>query len=130
MFSHLTLGVNDFARAYRFHAGLMELLGHKQRFAEPDKQWAGWQPAGSARPLFIIRRPFDGGPATPGNGVMAAFEAKNRAVVDRAHAYALVHGGADEGGPGLRPQYHPDYYGAYFRDPDGNKLCVVCHDPS
>jgi hypothetical protein len=50
-------------------------------------------------------------------------------VVDEAWRLAIAHGGMDEGGPGLRPAYHPHYYGAYFRDPDGNKLCVVCHDP-
>jgi catechol 2,3-dioxygenase-like lactoylglutathione lyase family enzyme len=48
--------------------------------------------------------------------------------VDRAHALALAHGGSCAGAPGLRPAYHADYYGAYFRDPDGNKLCVVCHE--
>jgi catechol 2,3-dioxygenase-like lactoylglutathione lyase family enzyme len=58
---------------------------------------------------------------------MLAFDAASRALVDNAYAYALSHGGRDEGAPGLRLHYHPDYYGAYFRDPDGNKLCVVCH---
>ena len=55
--------------------------------------------------------------------------AADRASVDRCHAAAIARGGTDEGAPGLRPQYHPHYYGAYFRDPDGNKLCVCCHDP-
>jgi lactoylglutathione lyase len=128
MLSHLTLGISDFERAHRFHAGLMALLGHRQRFADPEKGWAGWQQAEGGRPLFVIMRPFDGQVASPGNGTMAAFRAASRDVVDKAHAYALAHGGTDEGAPGLRPQYHPNYYGAYFRDPDGNKLCVVCHD--
>ncbi|KVE06791.1 VOC family protein [Burkholderia anthina] len=57
------------------------------------------------------------------------FYAPTRAHVDRCHAFALRHGGTCEGPPGLRPHYHRDYYGAYFRDPDGNKLCVVCHRP-
>ena len=72
-------------------------------------------------------RPFDGQAASAGNGTMTAFQAASRDIVDKAHAYALAQGGTDEGTPGLRPQYHPNYYGAYFRDPDGNKLCVVCH---
>jgi catechol 2,3-dioxygenase-like lactoylglutathione lyase family enzyme len=54
--------------------------------------------------------------------------AKTRSVVEETHALALANGGKDEGKPGLRPHYHANYYGAYFRDPDGNKICVVCHD--
>ncbi len=60
---------------------------------------------------------------------MTALTAPSRAVVDRCHALALAAGGTCEGPPGLRPHYHPAYYGAYFRDLDGNKLCVVCHEP-
>jgi catechol 2,3-dioxygenase-like lactoylglutathione lyase family enzyme len=59
---------------------------------------------------------------------MTAFQVAERNMVDRAHAYALQAGGSDEGAPGLRPHYHANYYGAYFRDPEGNKLCVVCHE--
>ena len=60
---------------------------------------------------------------------MMALVAPGRAADDQAHAIALAHGGACEGAPALRPHYHPDYYGAYVRDPDGNKLCVCCHTP-
>jgi predicted lactoylglutathione lyase len=60
---------------------------------------------------------------------MIALSAVNREVVDAAYRLALSAGGTCEGPPGLRPQYHTNYYGAYFRDPDGNKLCVCCHDP-
>jgi len=60
---------------------------------------------------------------------MVAFLAESRALVDKAYAVALSNGGTSEGAPGLRPEYHEHYYGAYFRDPDGNKLCVVCHLP-
>ncbi|WP_233244506.1 VOC family protein, partial [Acidovorax sp. HMWF029] len=76
---------------------------------------------------FLIGRPFDGQPAAPGNGVMNALLAADRATVDAVHALALQHGGRCEGLPGLRPEYHANYYGAYFRDPEGNKLCVCCH---
>jgi len=58
---------------------------------------------------------------------MVAFNADNRATVDKAFALALTHCGSSEGAPGLRPNYHAHYYGTYLRDPDGNKLCVVCH---
>ncbi|HEX4859541.1 MAG TPA: VOC family protein, partial [Usitatibacteraceae bacterium] len=81
-------------------------------------------------PLFVIAKPFDGQPHERGNGQMVAFLASSRALVDQAHALALAHGGTSEGAPGLRPEYHEHYYGAYFRDPDGNKLCVACHAPA
>ena len=58
---------------------------------------------------------------------MVAFLAESRAIVDQAFSIALANGGTSEGLPGLRPEYHEHYYGAYFRDPDGNKLCVACH---
>ncbi len=69
----------------------------------------------------------DGAPATPGNGTMVSFLASSRAAVDAFHAAALAHGGTDEGAPGLRPQYGAQFYAAYVRDPDGNKLNAVCY---
>jgi catechol 2,3-dioxygenase-like lactoylglutathione lyase family enzyme len=130
MISHVFIGISDFAAAYRFHAAVMAALGHAQRFCDDNKPWAAWQPAGSGRPLFIIGRPYDGAPANPGNGPMTALLAPSRAAVDAAYAAALANGGFCEGPPGLRPHYHANYYGAYFRDPDGNKLGVCCHDPA
>jgi catechol 2,3-dioxygenase-like lactoylglutathione lyase family enzyme len=127
MLSHVHIGVNDFGRALAFYGPVLERLGLVQRFGEPGVPWAGWQAPGVARPLFLVGRPFDGQPATPGNGAMNALLAPDRAAVDAVHALALRHGGTCEGPPGLRPQYHANYYGAYFRDPEGNKLCVCCH---
>jgi catechol 2,3-dioxygenase-like lactoylglutathione lyase family enzyme len=127
VFSHVVVGVRDLDIALGFYDPLMAALGHAPRFREDERGWAGWQPADSDRPLFIVGRPFDGQSAQPGNGAMTAFLAASRAVVEAAYAVALAHGGISEGAPGLRPEYHPDYYGAYFRDPDGNKLCVACH---
>lgn len=128
MISHVFLGVGDFERGFRFHSAVMAALGLPLRFRDDARPWAGWQPAAGDRPLFLIGRPFDGQPAACGNGQMVALLAPTRAAVDAAHAAALAHGGSCEGPPGLRPEYHPNYYGAYFRDPDGNKLCVCCHD--
>jgi len=128
MISHIFLGVGDFDMAFRFHSALMSALGHTLRFRDDARPWAGWQPAAGGRPLFLIGRPFDGQAATCGNGQMTALQAADRATVDRAHAAALANGGCCEGPPGLRPEYHANYYGAYFRDPDGNKLCVCCHE--
>jgi catechol 2,3-dioxygenase-like lactoylglutathione lyase family enzyme len=129
MFSHIHVGTNDFERALAFYRPLMDALGIRARFCEADKPWAGWQSNPDPRPLFLIGKPYDGRPHLPGNGQMVAFLAPMREAVDRAHAVALAHGGSDEGAPGLRPEYHAHYYGAYVRDPDGNKLCFACHAP-
>lgn len=129
MLSHVYLGVRDFDRAIRFWAALAREMNLRFRFEDAATGWAGWQPADADRPLFLIGRPFDGEPASPGNGVMVAFNLGSREGVDRAHALALSLGGRDEGAPGLRPHYHPNYYGAYFRDPDDNKIGLACHRP-
>lgn len=127
MFSHVFVSVTDFDRAFDFYSKVMQVLGLELRFNEPQKPWAGWHSEGKTRPYFVICHPFNGQSHDPGNGQMAAFSAANRAIVDAAHAIALANGGRSEGLPGLRPEYHPNYYGAYMRDPDGNKFCVVCH---
>ncbi len=128
MISHVLIGVTQFERALVFYGAVMDALGLQLKFADAATPWAGWMKPGSLRPLFVISHPFDGAAHAPGNGQMTALLAPTRAAVDAAHAAALVHGGACEGKPGLRPHYHPAFYGAYFRDPDGNKLCVCCHE--
>ncbi|ATQ78075.1 glyoxalase [Massilia violaceinigra] len=127
MISHVFIGVTDFAPAFGFYAALMPELGLALKFSDPAKPWAGWMKPGSPRPLFLIGHPFAGQHAA-GNGQMTALLAPSRAAVERAHATALAHGATCEGAPGLRPEYHATYYGAYFRDLDGNKLCVCCHE--
>jgi lactoylglutathione lyase len=127
MFSHVFTGVSDFDRAMAFYEPLLSCLGLQLRFCERGHPWAGWQMPGVDRPLFIIGRPFDSRAHHPGNGQMVALQAGSRALVDAAYETALAHGGTPEGKPGLRPEYHANYYGAYFRDPDGNKICVANH---
>ena len=129
MISHVHVGIDEFDRALAFYDAVLPVLGLAPRFRDPAKGWAGWQTPGVARPLFLVGKPYDGRPASPGNGQMIALLAADRVTVDRAYAAALRAGGSDEGAPGLRPHYHADYYGAYVRDPEGNKLCICCHQP-
>ena len=128
MISHVHVGVDDFARAFAFYSTVLPELGLELKFKEPENGWAGWMMPGVARPLFLVGLPFNRQPASPGNGQMIAL-APDRSAVDRCHAVALAHGGSSEGAPGLRPHYRANYYGAYFHDPAGNKLCVCCHQP-
>lgn len=129
MFSHVFTSVSDFERAFAFYSGVLAELQLELRFHEPKRPWAGWHAPGGGRPLFVISKPFDGAPHHPGNGQMVAFAAKNRPVVRAAYQAALRLGGRSEGEPGLRPEYHANYYGAYFRDTEGNKVCVATHGP-
>lgn len=129
MLSHVFTSVTDFERAYAFYSALMQVLGHGERFVDRDKPWAGWHSADASRPFFVICKPYNGQPHQAGNGQMVAFDASHRAQVEQAYRSALALGGVCEGPPGLRAHYHAHYFAAYFRDPDGNKLCVVCHQP-
>lgn len=124
MFSHVTVGTNDLAKAGAFYDAVFEALGMSRGFEGETFISYGERSGGR----FFVMSPFNGEPATVGNGVHAAFRAADRVSVDAFHAAALANGGSDEGAPGLRPHYHADYYGAYVRDPDGNKLQAVSHE--
>ena len=129
MISHVHVGVNEFGAAMRFYQAVLPELGLAIKFSDAERQWAGWMKPGVPRPLFVIGTPHDGAPAAVGNGHMVALLAPTRAAVDRFYHVALEAGATCEGPPGLRPHYHADYYGAYVRDPEGNKIAVCCHDP-
>lgn len=118
MIGYVTLGTNDLARGASFYDALAAELGFGRMF-EWDGAIAWGTPGGSAG--IGLMRPFNGEPATVGNGVMAALEAKDHAQVERLYAAALANGGTCEGPPGPRGE-EGGFYGAYFRDPDGNKL--------
>lgn len=124
------VGVTDIARSTKFYDAALSALGlERLRASERYVDYvAKGNPAG--HPQFWICLPFNQERATAGNGTQIGFRAADRASVDRFHAAAMANGGTDEGKPGLRPHYHADFYGAYVRDPDGNKLLAVCHDPA
>ena len=127
MFSHVTVGCDDLDAAARFYDAVLTPLGFTRREVRPDGGplplcWVGRE---RTLPRFYVYRPLDGRAATPGNGAMTAFLAPSTATVDAAHAAGLAAGGSDEGAPGERPRYATGYYGAYLRDPGGNKVHIV-----
>jgi catechol 2,3-dioxygenase-like lactoylglutathione lyase family enzyme len=129
LISHIHLGIEDFPRAFQFYSAVLNELGLVLKFSDPEKSWAGWVAPHAPRPLFLIGKPYNGEPASAGNGQMVALLAPSRPAVERAYEQAISLSATCEGAPGLRPHFHPDYYGAYFRDLDGNKIGICCHDP-
>ena len=123
MFLYITLGTNDLTAAIRFYDPVMATLGLvRARTLETE---AGSAAPDDSRCRLWVTQPFDGRPATVGNGSMPALKAASRDAVDAFHRAALANGGSDEGAPGLRP-FGPSFYACYVRDPDGNKLSAVC----
>ena len=121
-FLYLTLGTNDLARAARFYDAALAPLGLVRRATEPSE--LGYGLPDDRRPRLWITLPFDGKPASIGNGSMPALIAPYQLAVKAFHAAALAHGGSDEGAPGYRP-HGAAFFAAYVRDPDGNKLSAV-----
>lgn len=127
MFSHLTFGTNDLARAEAFYSDVMPTIGQTMIEIDHDEGYLRVGSPNRRNPSLNICPPFDGLPATWSNGFHLAFMAADKEAVDRFFAAALANGGHDDGAPGIRSIYAPDYYGAYARDPDGNKLQAVCY---
>jgi predicted lactoylglutathione lyase len=115
MVGYSTIGTNDMARAGAFYDALLGELGGK-RLMDMGR-FVLW--AGEGGAMFAVANPYDGKPATVGNGVMIALQAKSREQVDAIYQKALALGGTDEGPPGVRGG---TFYAGYFRDLDGNKL--------
>lgn len=125
MISHVTLGTNDVPRAKSFYDPVMACIGYREMSS--SKGHVAYARGEEQPPYLYVLRPYDREPAAPGNGWHCAFMVDDRATVRAFHETALANGGSDEGAPGPRPQYGPTYYGAYVRDPDGNKLQAVCY---
>jgi len=117
MIDHIGLAVSDFARSKEFFQRALAPLGYVV-IMEFDGA-AGFGRDG--KPDFWI------GPGAAGSATHVAFAAAQHSVVDQFYAAAIAAGGRDNGAPGLRPQYHPNYYGAFVIDPDGNNVEAVCH---
>ncbi len=132
MIGYITLGTNDLAKARAFYDGLLGSMGAKRMMEFPDEQggFTLWGTAGD-KPGIALTMPQNRQPAVPGNGNMAALALATRARVDALHALALELGGCCDGPPGLRGDEGPQaFYAAYFRDPEGNKLCAFRMGPA
>ena len=126
MLLYVTLGTNDLARAGRFYDPVLATLSIDRAFSDDSEH--GYRPQGDSRTRIWVTKPFDGKPATQGNGSMLALTATSNADVEAFHQAALANGGTDDGAPGYR--YRPGFYACYVRDPDGNKLSAVCENPT
>lgn len=122
MIHHASLGTNDLERARAFYDPVLATLGI--RLIKMDSRELLY---GTSVYLLNVIRPMNGQPATVGNGSHLAFAAYDRGMVDEFYRVALENGGSSDGPPGIRPEYDDHYYGAFVRDPDGNKIeSVTC----
>ena len=124
MIDHITFRVSDFDRSLRFYDRALAPLGLKRLYDDPHGagRATGY---GDTRPWFWIA---EAAPAS--SGLHIALRASSQAEVEAFHREALAAGGIDNGAPGLRPHYHPGYYGAFVLDPDGHNIEAVFHDPT
>ena len=122
MIDHTGFGVSDYAASKAFYERALAPLGISL-IMEVMEAAAGF--GSNGKPIFWLEEG-----RTPVTEVHVAFLAKDRATVDAFHAAGLEAGGKDNGAPGVRATYHPNYYGAYVLDPDGNNVEAVCHTPA
>ncbi len=128
MYSYATLGSNDLKSSKKFFDATLGAIGVTCFYAGDDA--IAYSKTGTQRPALWVVTPFNGGTAGFGNGAMLCYEASSAEQVNAFYAAALANGGTDEGAPGYRENYSPDFYACYVRDPVGNKLAVVFRDPA
>ena len=121
MIGYVTIGAADVESALPFYDGVFGAIGGERKSFEGG--WAFYGLKGGEGNVGVCK-PFDGQPARGGNGIMIAFAAPSQEAVRAAHAAGLANRGTDEGAPGFRPPDGKSFYGAYLRDPTGNKICV------
>ena len=131
MIAYITVGADDIEAAERFYSAFLPALGYDLDYHQGDLSYVLPKQPGQAvaLPDFYVKAPFDGRPASAGNGTMVAFEATNQQQVRDLHAAALAAGGADEGQPGFRASYGPRFFVGYLRDPHGNKIALFSSNP-
>ncbi|MFZ5961637.1 VOC family protein [Thalassococcus sp. BH17M4-6] len=132
MIAYVTIGADDIARARRFYTAFLPALNYGLTEGPEGLSFALPVPPGQTPilPDFYVKPPFDGCPASAGNGAMVAFEVPSQEQVRALHAAAVAAGGTDEGQPGFREAYGPHFYVGYLRDPQGNKIALFCSDPT
>ena len=132
MISYVTVGADDLDLAKRFYSAFLPALGYALSEGPEGLSFVLPVPPGQrpVSPDFYVKGPFDGRPASAGNGAMVAFEASCQAEVRALHAAALAAGGSDEGAPGFRAAYGARFYVGYLRDPQGNKVAIFSSNPS
>jgi len=132
MIAYISVGVDDMERAKRFYLSFMPALEYDMEESAEGLSFV-LRPQEHATflfPEFYVKPTFNGQPATAGNGTMIAFDARRQQQVRELHAAALAAGGQDEGPPGFRERYGPNFFVAYLRDPQGNKIALFADDPS
>lgn len=132
MIAYVTVGCDDIDRAERFYSAFLPALGYRLERYHGDLSYTLPAPGAAAPqpPDFYVKSPYNGQPASAGNGSMVAFEASNPAQVRQLHAAARAAGGRDEGQPGFRDAYSPNFYVSYLRDPQGNKIALFAVTPA
>ena len=132
MIGYVTVGTDDIGRAERFYSAFLPSLGYGLDVSDEGLSYTlptdPQQPF--AAPDFYVKPPFNGQPASVGNGAMVAFQVPTQAQVRALHAAALANGGRDEGPPGFRAAYSAHFYVGYLRDPAGNKVALYCNSPT
>lgn len=132
MIAYVTVGADDIARAKRFYSAFLPALDYELTESSEGLSYVLPEQPGqlAALPDLYVKPPFDGRPASSGNGVMIAFKAGSQKQVRELHTAALAAGGFDEGKPGFRDMYSPQFYVGYLRDPQGNKIALFSNDPT
>ena len=131
MINYVTVGADDIQRAKRFYSAFLPALGYELEEGPEGLSYALPETPGQppVLPALYVKPPFDGRPASTGNGAMIAFQARSQQEVRNLHSAALAACGQDEGQPGFRDAYGTHFYVGYLRDPQGNKIALFSNNP-